>query len=288
MADHGRDMISTTAELEELVDNTVSIPTIPAVLNEINQVFHSPDGSAKDAAKVIERDPAIAAKVLRLVNSSFYGLKHPVSAIQLACSILGLKTIRNLVVQATVLETFANVPALEGFDAAWLWDHSFKTALAARMLAERSPTGHRLGKDDAYTCGLIHDVGKMVLLESQTGQFGEALQLSRSACIPLAKAEGEVFGFTHAHVGGLLAQRWKLAEAVQAAVMYHHSPATNPEDWARSFLIKAANTVAHQCAASDGGYRPDLTDADGLQALDLSDRQWDEVRTAVRAASVAG
>lgn len=277
-------MTIATTELEELVDNTVSIPTIPTILNEINTVFASAEGSAKDAAKVIEKDPAIAARVLRLVNSSFYGLKSPVSSINLACSIVGLKVIRNVVVQATVMGTFGKARTLEGFDADWLWDHSFKTALAARLLAQKSKVGKALGKDDAYTCGLIHDIGKMVLLDSQTDQFAQALRLSRQSGVPLAKAEGEVFGFNHAHVGGLLAMRWKLADSVQAGVMHHHSASATPDGHESSFLIKAANTLAHQ-AAGNACYQPDVLDSDAMAALDLSDEDLEEILASVRTAS---
>ena len=87
--------ISTSAELEDLIDGTVSIPTIPTVLTEITDIFNSPDGSAKEAGEVIEKDAAIATRVLRLVNSPFYGLKNPVSNINLACSILGLRAIKS-------------------------------------------------------------------------------------------------------------------------------------------------------------------------------------------------
>lgn len=279
-------MISTSAELEDLIDSTVSIPTIPTVLREITAIFNSPDGSAKDAAAVIERDPAIATRVLRLVNSPFYGLRNPVSSINLACSILGLKAIKNLVVQATVLQTFGGSREIAGFDANWLWDHSFKTAVACRMLAERSSAAAGMAKDDAYTCGLIHDVGKLILLESQTERFGEALRASAAGKLPLARAEGELFGFNHAHVGGLLANRWKLAENVQAAVMYHHSPATSAEDWARGFLVKAANTFAHQAGGAGGGYRGDLCDGDALQVLGLSAADDAAIRDAVAQASM--
>ena len=270
-------MITTSAELEDLIDGTVSIPTIPTILTEITVIFDSPDGSAKDAAGVIEKDPAIATRALRLVNSSFYGLKNPVSNINLACSILGLKIIKNLVVQATVLETFAANESHSEFDANWLWDHSFKTAVACRMLAELSPVAEGFNKDDAYTCGLIHDIGKLILIDSQTERFFEALEVSKQINIPLAKAEGEVFGFNHAHVGGLLANRWKLAPNVQAAVMYHHSPATNPEDWARGFLVKAANTYAHMAAEGSGGWIGDLLDEDSRQTLGLSQEQHEEI-----------
>jgi HD-like signal output (HDOD) protein len=281
-------MISTTAELEELIDGTVSIPTIPTVLTEITNIFNSEDGSAKQAAAVIEKDPAIATRVLRLVNSPFYGLRNPVSNINLACSILGLKSIKNLVVQATVLQTFGTTSECSGFDANWLWDHSFKTAVACRMLAERSPAAAGMQKDDAYTCGLVHDIGKLILIDSQSERFGEALRLCADQRIPLAKAEAEVFGFNHAHVGGLLANRWKLAESVQAAIMYHHSPATSAEDWARGFLVKAANTFAHAGAnGTNGGYRGDTLDGDSMLALGLTDAQTAEIRAAVAEARMA-
>lgn len=281
-------MITTSAELEELVDGTVNIPTIPTILTEITRICNSPDGSAREAGALIEKDPAIATRVLRLVNSSFYGLKNPVSNINLACSILGLKVIKNLVVQATVLQTFGSTPEIQGFDATWLWDHSFKTAVACRMLVERSSVGAEMSKEDGYTCGLIHDVGKLILIDGQADRFSEALRLSQQRKMPLARAEGEVFGFTHAHVGGLLANRWKLPPLVQAAVMYHHSPATNAEDWARGFLVKAANTFAHQAAAgTDGGYTGDVCDADTLQALALSAADEAEIRDAVAQASMA-
>jgi len=281
-------MITTTSELEDLIDGTVSIPTIPTILTEITKIFESPNGSAKEAAAVIEKDPAIATRVLRLVNSPFYGLRNSISSIQLACSILGLKVIKNLVVQATVLNTFSGGKSDGTIDVDWLWDHSFKTAVACRLLAEKSPVAVGLQKDDAYTCGLIHDIGKMILLDSQADRFGEAIRHARAHNLPLARAEGDVFGFNHAHVGGLLAGRWKLPHAVQAAVTYHHSPAPNPEDWARGFVVKAANTFAHAAAnGTNGGYLADTLDVDSLQLLQLTPQQTAEILEQVRRAGMA-
>ncbi len=280
-------MITTSAELEDLIDSTVSIPTIPTTLLEINRIFASPEGSAREAGVVIERDPAIATKVLRLVNSPIYGLKNPVAAIPLACSILGLKTIKNIVVQATVLETFAGSAEIDEFDTKWLWDHSFKTGMAAKLLVEASPGQFGIERDEAYTCGLVHDVGKMVLLQSQPDRFAEALAHSKRSDLPLAKAEGELLGFSHAHVGGLLAQRWGLSHGLQVAVMYHHSPGGDPEEWAKGFLIHAANTIAHQVAVGDGGWRGDLCDDDAMKALGIADEALAEIREKVRTTSIA-
>lgn len=270
-------MITTSAELEDLIDSTVNIPTIPSTLLEINKVVSSPNGSAKEAAAVLEKDPAIGAKVLRLVNSSIYALKNPVSSITLACSILGLKVIKNVVVQATVMETFKGVPELENFDPKALWDHSFKAAVAARMIAARA-RNVGLDKEDAYTGGLVHDVGKMVLLESRPQQFAEAIAHAHKHGLPLAKSEAQLFGFSHAHVGGLLAQRWKLSPALQAAIMYHHSPATEAADWAKGFLIAAANSVAHQVTDPATPWPGDKLPPDSLQAFGLSDTDWETIR----------
>ena len=276
-------MSTTSAEVEELIDSTVSIPTIPTVLNEINAVLASPDGSAKDAAGVIERDPAIATRALRLVNSSFYGLRNPVSNINLGCSILGLQVISNLVVQATVLQTFQTDTG-SVLDADWLWDHSFKAAVACRMLAERTELAGELSRDDAYTCGLVHDVGKLILLDSQPERYAEAARLSVAQQAPLAHAEREVFGFDHAHVGGVLARRWKLAQDVQDAVLFHHSRDTDVSRAPAGLLVQAANSYAHLTSSREGGWRGDALEHDALMALGLSEAEHLEILQATAAA----
>jgi HD-like signal output (HDOD) protein len=277
-------MFTVTAELEELIDSTVTIPTTPTTLMKINQVVASPDGSAKDCAEIIVKDPAIAIKLLRLVNSSIYALSSPVSAVPLACSIVGMRVLKNIVVQATVLETFGTAPKIKGFDADWLWDHSFKTAIAARMLATAWPEA-KLDKEEAYTSGLVHDVGKMVLAQSATKRFAEALYYSRSSKIPLARAEGEVLGFNHAHVAGLLAERWKLSPDLLVAVSYHHSAWTDANAWAKAFLIQAANTIAHE-EAKCGGWIGDRCTPEAMAAMHVSDKSLQAIREQVRQATM--
>jgi putative nucleotidyltransferase with HDIG domain len=210
------------------------------------------------------------------VNSSVYAPKNPVSSIGLACSILGLRVLKNLVVQATVMQQFKDVDALQGFDPKELWDHSFKTAVAARMIAARA-RHVGLDKEDAYTCGLIHDVGKMVLLDSRPQQFAEAVACARQQQLPLAKAEAQMFGFTHAHVGGLLAQRWKLAPDLQAAITYHHSPATEAAQWTKGFLIAAANTMAHRACQKPTAWPGELLTDDSLAVLGLNASDWQSI-----------
>jgi HD-like signal output (HDOD) protein len=278
-------MLAITHELEDLVDRTVSIPTIPTLLIEINDVLLAEDGSTSDAAEIIARDPAIAATVLRLVNSPFYGLQSSMTAIQPACSILGLRTIRNVVIQAAVLDRFADGPQLAGFDPRWLWDHSFKAATAARLLAGSMPSDTGMSLDDAYTLGLMHDVGKMVLLQDAPDGFARALRESRRRNVPLARCESELFGFDHAQVAGLLAHRWKLPACVQAAITNHHNPGGSLQEWRQCLLIQAANTIAHEMATFGGGWIGERLDADLILQLGVGADALDEIRAEVAATS---
>jgi len=279
-------MTTTSTKLEELIESTVTIPTIPTVLLEINKIVNSPDGSTQEVANIIDRDPAIAAKALRLVNSSLYGLKNPVSSIPLSCSILGLRTIKNLVVQATVLQTFNDNPHLASFDVDWLWDHSFKTALAAGLLAKEATVEVGLNADDAYTAGLVHDVGKMVLLQNDPDRFAEALNFSASNDIPLADAEESLMGFSHAHVGGLLVKYWKLSDDLRVAVMDHHQTKLSPEQGSQGLLIAAANTIAHQVTDGHGGWIGDQSPPEIFESLGVSEDRLAGIRDQVALASM--
>ena len=254
-------MITTSAELEELIDSTVSIPTIPTVLTEITAILDSPDGSAKDAAAVIEKDPAIATRALRLVNSSFYGLKNPVSNINLGCSILGLQVIKNLVVQATVLQTFQS-DEREVLDADWLWDHSFKAAVACRMLAERTEIAGDVGKDDAYTCGLIHDIGKLVIAQcvppGALKLLGDAAEREQLA---IHEAEKTVLGIDHAEIGGFVARTWGLPVSVQVALIQHHVPRS---DDVFTHALILADRLSHAAMSFTEMTTPDTDEEEAL------------------------
>jgi HD-like signal output (HDOD) protein len=277
-------MPTTTAELEDLVDSTVSIPTVPRTLMEINRIFSDPEGSAKEAAALISQDPPIAAKVLRLANSSFYGARNPVSSIQLAISVLGMRILRNIVVQATVLEHLKGGADIGRFGTKWLWDHSFKVATAMHELSVVAKGDHRLKPDDAYTCGLLHDMGKILLLESAREQFAEALECSLAEQVPLHQAETRILGFTHADVGSLLCDRWKLPPRTVSAVRYHHAPGPTPDELAVGSLVAAANALAHECS-DGGGYTGTRFTREMAEALGLGPAEIERIQTVVKAST---
>jgi len=245
--------------LEDLLEGLVSSPTGPSTLTEINRILDDPDGSAREAAEVVARDPAVAAKVLRLVNSAYYALKNPVSNIPFAVSILGLKVLKNLVVQATILETFGAKEGAAGLDTEWLWDHSFKAAVAAGQLARHAADTVKMIPEDAYTCGLIHDVGRIIMADSFGAKFARAVLVARKTKKPLQQVEQETFNFDHAAVGALLSERWRLSPRLSKAILHHHSPQAldgeaAAEDRLLGCLLHAADILAHKGAEKQAPY----------------------------------
>jgi len=274
--------------LEDLIESAVTIPAMPATLVEVERVIDSENASAAEAWRIIERDPSLAVQILRLVNSAAHGVRQPVNTIHVACSLAGLQAIKHIVVRATALDLLANGRhrKVGRINVAWLWDHSFKTALAAQLLVDSVPWSLGFGRDDAYTCGLVHDIGKVLLLEGEPGELEKALELSQRTGLPLAKAEEETMGFNHAHVAGLLLRRWNIDPLLQEAVMHHHGASDDPEGWVLGFLVHAANSIAHEVADGDGGWIGDLSDPDALELLGVPEARMQSIRDQVREVSV--
>lgn len=281
-------MLHTLNEVEVLIDNTVSIPTVPTTLNEINRIINDPDGSAMEAADVVAKDPAIATKVLRLANSSLYSLRVDVSDVKHAVSILGLRILRNLVVQATILEQFKVAQKdRTSFDPEWLWDHSVKTASAARMLVEECEVPG-VDAEAAYTAGLIHDVGKILLLQDPTERFLQAVEKSATTGEPLHSCEMEIYGFHHGHAGALLAMRWKLSTLLAHVIECHHDPLAEEEYLKVGCLLHCANGLAHAAATGNGGYVGDSLDEEILGTLGVDPTRVPELIQQVEQAELIG
>ncbi|MCA8943729.1 MAG: HDOD domain-containing protein [Planctomycetes bacterium] len=275
----------TPIDLDDLLDSTVNIPTVPSTLLKLREICADENSNADDVAGVIEHDPAIAAKVLRLVNSSFYALSTPVNAINAACTILGQTVIKNIVVQATVLDAL-DCDGDSDFDVDALWDHSFKTAVATQQLVLASDLTIGLTRDDAYTCGLMHDVGKILIKQSAPEEFAAALAMSKQREIPLFEAEQEILGFTHAEAGALLAERWKLSDELRDAIRFHHTGGLESPAHVLGLFVHAANSLAHQVETARASWRPHLADDDVFEKLEVDAARLDDIRAAVTAAKL--
>ena len=215
---------------EDLVDGIVTLPTIPTILAALNDKIADPDSSAGEIAEIIGQDPPTATKVLRLANSAYYGLRNKVSTINHAVTMLGFNIIRNLVLTATIFD-LSNKKGIAGmFNVEQFWRHSMGVGVAAKIVAgEAFPKAVNLS-DEFFICGLLHDLGKIILGEYAQDKFEQALRLSGEKSIPLFEAEQETMGCTHAEVGGVLAKRWNLSGGIITAIGHHHSPATTVDE----------------------------------------------------------
>ncbi len=245
----------------KLVNKTMDLPTIPEVLVRLNDVIADDDASAEDVAKVISTDPSISTNVLRIVNSAYYGLQVRVSSIGLAVSIMGFSMTKKVALKAAVFSLFGQREVrVPHFDAVAFWRHSVFTGVAARTLGAASERLSKLHAEDLYICGLLHDIGKILMLEKATAQYRHVLEESTRTARPAIEIENEVFGFSHADVGSVLGVKWFLPEDLTVAIRYHHAPHEDPFHRSLSSLIHLADHLAwtHGSPSTQGTPAPEL------------------------------
>lgn len=228
-----------------LVNSTIELPTMPEVLLKLNEVIARPDAAAGDVAKVIGADPAVSTNILRIVNSAYYGLQVRVASVSLAVSVLGFNMTKKVALKAAVFSVFAKRrEPVQHFDPAAFWKHAVFVGVAARALVARSSAFADMHPEDAYIAGLLHDIGKIILMEKVAPRYLATLQKAAQQGRGEFEVEREDFGFTHADVGSVLAIKWSLPEDLAIAIRYHHAPSKDPFHRSLSSLIHLADHLA--------------------------------------------
>lgn len=261
---------------DEILRSIHELPALPAVVLELIQSLGDSHISAEQLAVKISHDQAIAAKTLRLANSSFYGLPRQVTSIAEATAILGLRTLRSVATAAGLVGGFAN-SRCKGFDFDAFWRHSIGTALTARALAKRV----RLDEDAAFTLGLVHDIGRLVLVSSYEDEYAQAIAYQIEHDCLMHAAERHHFGVDHADVGGVIAEHWHFAPEIVAAISCHHRPPPSKTKGLTD-LVHVADNIAHGLDLShkENDMVP-LLALDAWGRLALSDTDYVEVFDAV-------
>ncbi len=207
--------------IAELVKGVGGLVTLPDVFVRISQLIENPDSSTADIAKAISQDPSFTVRLLRVANSSFYGLSSTVDTVPKAVAIIGTSQIRSLALATSVASSFDGLPntlvSMEHF-----WRHSLYCALAARILAKKSGC---CDPDAVFTAALLHDIGELVIFNRLPEQAKDALLLVLDSAdeLPVYLAERQIMGCDHAQVGGELARQWKLPPMLVECIEYHHN-----------------------------------------------------------------
>ncbi len=223
---------------DELLAALHDLPPLPSVVLELVESLGHEELSAGQYAAKISRDQALAAKTLRLANSSFYGRGRQVRSVAEAIGVLGLRTVRGVVTAAGLAGSFRRHA---GFDHDAFWRHSIGSALCAQALAGEL---RRSDADLAFTVGLLHDIGRLALASAFAPAYAEAEQWRRDKDCPAVEAERAVLGIDHAEVGGLVARQWNFAPTIVDAIREHHAP---PADAGPTLtgIAHVADAIAH-------------------------------------------
>lgn len=230
------------SEMLKKLERINDLPTLPAIAMEVNRMLQNDDVSIDSLCEVIEKDQAIVAKLLKLSNSAFFGLRFKVKTVREAAMLLGFSSVRNVVVSVSVIKSFCGIKSIEGLNIEDFWKHSISVAIIGKELAKQSELAQ---PDEAFLGGLLHDIGKIVMIQHFPEEFKdvwERLQVSNELFFQ-AEEGRQIAG--HALIGGILAQKWKLPELMVHAIRYHEKPSVSCSDYNLVLIVHMANMLAN-------------------------------------------
>ena len=229
--------------VQDVIKEINHIATLPEVTIKIIKLVEDPDSTAQDLNKVISNDPALGTRILKVVNSAFYGLPGQIGSINRAIFLLGLNAVKNIAIAASLAKLFRGGQICPGFNAKDLWTHSIAVATATKQLADKISLGF---PDEAFLAGLIHDLGIMVEIQARRAKFAEAFEkFTADSSMTLRQAELQYIGATHEEFGSALCKLWKFPSSLVYVTGFHHRPTELAiEHRTLTGLVCVADTVA--------------------------------------------
>jgi HD-like signal output (HDOD) protein len=206
-----------------VIKNKIDLPSLPNVFRQITEVMSDPNSSAKDFAEIISKDPALSARLLRIVNSAFYGFRSRVDTISRAVAIIGTNDLYSLSLSMSVLNIFDNIPD-EFVDMHSFWKHCIACGMIAKIIATHQGFSNT---EQFFVAGLLHDIGRLVLYTYLPDETNKALVHARLNGDLLFKSESKILGFNHSRIGGMLMKKWRLPPRLDHMVRFHHKPETS-------------------------------------------------------------
>ncbi|MGC8783556.1 MAG: HDOD domain-containing protein [Armatimonadota bacterium] len=240
----------TPEKLQQLVQTIRDLPALPEVVVRVMRITEDPRSDAQSIAKVIATDQAMAARVLKLANSAFYGLPRRVGTLSEAVVILGFRTIKNLAIAASTFELLNREIAGYWLQRGELWRHSLACAIGAQLIARKV---HLPVVEEAFVAGLLHDIGKVAINLFVREQFDQIMERALQDRIPFVEAEQAVLGFNHAMAGGLIAEKWNLPPSLVSVIKYHHQPSGAPDKELMISVVHLADILSITMGIGIGG-----------------------------------
>ena len=265
-------MVLKLGELEDL-------PTLPTVVQRILRATADDATGARDLQTILVNDQALAARILKISNSAFYGLRSKVTSLDRAISVIGFDEVRRVALTALVAKSFPDRAGIASFPLARFWIHSAAAAYAARAFA-----AGRFDEDVAFTAGLLHDIGKLVVCQFFPKHFFLIAHYVQSLRLEMHEVESDILGVPHGQVGGILAGVWDLPPVYARALSQHHLPLAKGADAEEAntlaAVVKTADTLVRRLKIGfSGSYNLPEWPQDAMERLNLGSDELKRIET---------
>ncbi len=238
--------------LQSLVSQIEALPSPPSIYAELTRQLQNPESSIETIGQIVGRDPSMTAKILKIVNSAFFGLRRTMANPVDAVSYLGIDTIKMLILGIQIFQEVEpeSVGMGKGFSVDQLWTHSLSTAALAKKITQIESPCQALA-DESFAAGLLHDVGILLFVSQFRQKFENCLELIQEGGVSLMEAEQYSFGTTHEVIGAYLLGIWGLGNTVVEAIAYHHTPDNSlVKGFCPLVAVHVANVLVHENEAS--------------------------------------
>jgi len=267
----------SSAGIAEKIDQAIEkMPSISPIFNKLTEMARNLETDSREMVKVIMLDPVLTAKVIRVVNSAFYGLKSPVNSLVDAILFLGVNTVKNLAMSTAVLEKILVSGKNPPLDPDAFWKHCLGAAVASKMLA-RAKNVPVPEQELYFLAGLLHDLGKVLFIQAVPDLYRNIIQQSQAEGTPLHQMEQKGLGVSHAQAGGALARKWKMNDLMIEVIERHHEPDSIASDNAMLKLVIVANNLCKQSGLAGGDALLDAHAAVILESLALDSSESDTI-----------
>ena len=237
-------------DLNRIVSHVRDLPTLPRTVLKITALVNDPQASAKSLASVITDDQVLTARLLRLVNSSFYGFPQRIATVTNAIVLLGFDAIRNLLLTTSIFGVFSKRSQVDNKQLEKYWDHALGCAVGAKLIGNYVKYEN---EEELFVAGLLHDIGKIVEILFIPEDFENVKEYAQSHKILMINAEEKMLGFTHSDIGEQLAQRWNLPDKLSTIIAFHHNPVEAKLFLKETAIIHFADILCRSLDLGSGG-----------------------------------
>lgn len=268
--------------MQKLERHLQTMPALPVTVSKVVEIANSPDTSPVDLNKIISLDPVLMARVLKLINSAYYGLNTKVNSLVRAIIMLGINTVKNLALSSSVLDRLGDSSQFSALEPQGFWRHSLGVGVTSKLIAKkRKIDGARL--EEYFIAGLLHGIGKIPMNNVLSDDYLEAMALADREHLPLHDAEQQVFGFDNTYVGRQIGETWKLGNAILDTIHYQNSP--NEYSGQYSDIVNTNHVAIYFVSIAEIGFsgdrHPARANEQAMTAIGVEEGYLDEIEAEV-------